>query len=293
MFNSGKELLKICKESKISISQAAIRAEIENYGTSEEKIFERNELILRVMKESATRATKEAVMSVSGIIGGDSKKIFDYAQTDNTLLDRKILELMAMSISTSEVNASMGRIVAAPTAGAAGIIPAVLTFVQKEKGFSDEDLIRTLMTTGAVGSIIMRNASVSGAVGGCQAETGSASAMAAAGLVELMGGSPDQALDAASFALIHVLGLVCDPIAGLVEYPCLFRNSSGSINAFISAEMALAGVKSLVPFDEVVKAMKEVGDDMSPAFKETAMGGVAASTVGKEIEKRIFGERKR
>ncbi len=277
----------------MTISQAAIEAEMANYGTSLETIFERNEIILKVMKDSATRATKEAVRSVSGIIGGDAKKIFDYAQTDNTLLDRKVLELMAMSISTSEVNASMGRIVAAPTAGAAGIIPAVLTSVQKEKGFSDEDLIRTLMTTGAVGSIIMRNASVSGAVGGCQAETGSASAMAAAGLVELMGGSPDQALDATSFALIHVLGLVCDPIAGLVEYPCLFRNSSGSINAFISAEMALAGVKSLVPFDEVVKAMKEVGDDMSPAFKETAMGGVAASTVGKEIEKRIFGERKR
>lgn len=289
MFDSGKSLLKICEERKISISQAAIEAEMDNYGTSLEQIFERNKVILQVMKDSAQRATKEEVESVSGIIGGDSKKMFDYSQGDNTLLDKKMLELMAMGLSTSEVNASMGRIVAAPTAGAAGIIPAVLTSVQKDKGFTDLQLIKTLMTTGAIGSIIMKNASVSGAVGGCQAETGSASAMAAAGLVELMGGSPRQSLDAASFALIHVMGLVCDPIAGLVEYPCLFRNSSGAVNAYISAEMALAGITSLVPFDEVVKAMREVGDEMNSAFKETALGGMAATATGKVIQEKIFG----
>ena len=290
MFISGKELLDICEKENISISQAAINREIENYGTDEKTIFERNSIILDVMKDSAKKATREKVESVSGIIGGDSKKLFDYAQTSNTLLDRKVLELMSMGLSTSEVNAGMGKIVAAPTAGAAGIVPAVLTSVQIEKGFSDEDLIKTLMTTGAVGSIIMRNASVSGAVGGCQAETGSASAMAAAGLVELMGGTPEQALDAASFALIHVMGLVCDPVAGLVEYPCLFRNSSGAVNAYMSAELALAGIKSLVPFDEVVKAMKKVGDVMNPSLKETAMGGVAATPTGKAIEERIFGK---
>lgn len=290
MFISGKELLDICKKENISISQAAINREIENYGSTEETIADRNAIILQVMKDSAQRATKERVESVSGIIGGDAKKLFDYAQTSNTLLDRKVLELMSMGLSTSEVNAGMGKIVAAPTAGAAGIVPAVLTAVQKEKGFSDKDLLKTLMTTGAVGSIIMRNASVSGAVGGCQAETGSASAMAAAGLVELMGGTPEQALDAASFALIHVMGLVCDPVAGLVEYPCLFRNSSGAVNAYMSAELALAGIKSLVPFDEVVKAMKEVGDAMNPSLKETAMGGVAATPTGKAIEERVFGK---
>lgn len=290
MFNSGIELLEICKSENKSISQVAIEREQENYGTSMEQIFERNRIILQVMKDSAQRATVEDVKSVSGIIGGDAKKLFEYSKTKNTLLDSKVLELMSLGLSTSEVNAGMGKIVAAPTAGAAGIIPAVLTSVQKEKGFSDEDLIKTLMTTGAIGSIIMRNSSVSGAVGGCQAETGSASAMAAAGLVELMGGTPQQALDAASFALIHVMGLVCDPIAGLVEYPCLFRNSSGAVNAYMSAELALAGITSLVPFDEVVKAMKEVGDAMSPNMKETAMGGVAATPTGKAIEKRIFGQ---
>mgnify|MGYP002738732272 CR=1 FL=1 len=292
MFNSGKELLKMCDDRKMSISQAAITKEMENYGTSLETILERNKIIFDVMKASAKRATKEAVMSVSGIIGGDAKKMYDYSTSDNTLLDEKMLKLMAMGLSTSEVNASMGQIVAAPTAGAAGILPAVLTSAQENNGFTDLQIIRALMTTGAIGSIIMKNASVAGAVGGCQAETGSASAMAAAALVELMGGSPAQSLDAASFALIHVMGLVCDPIAGLVEYPCVFRNSSGSVNAYISAEMALAGITSLVPFDEVVKAMREVGDEMSHNLKETALGGVATSATGLKIQEKIFGNKK-
>lgn len=293
MFKSGNELLKYCETNNTSISEAALAIETESYGTPREVIFERNKIILEVMKSSAVKATKEKVVSVSGIIGGDAKKMYDYAENgQNTLLDSKVLKLMARGLSTSEVNASMGKIVAAPTAGAAGILPAVLTSVQEDKGFSDDELIKALMTTGAIGAIIMRNASVSGAVGGCQAETGSASAMAAAGLVEIMGGTPSQALDAASFALIHVMGLVCDPIAGLVEYPCLFRNSSGSVNAYISAEMALAGIKSIVPFDEVVKAMKEVGDQMSSNLKETALGGVAATATGKAIQDKVFGIKK-
>lgn len=293
MFKSGNELLKYCETNNTSISEAALAIETESYGTPREVIFERNRIILEVMKSSAVKATKEKVVSVSGIIGGDAKKMYDYAENgQNTLLDSKVLKLMARGLSTSEVNASMGKIVAAPTAGAAGILPAVLTSVQEDKGFSDDELIKALMTTGAIGAIIMRNASVSGAVGGCQAETGSASAMAAAGLVEIMGGTPSQALDAASFALIHVMGLVCDPIAGLVEYPCLFRNSSGSVNAYISAEMALAGIKSIVPFDEVVKAMKEVGDQMSSNLKETALGGVAATATGKAIQDKVFGIKK-
>ena len=288
MFNSAQELLDICNEQNIPIWQAALNKEMENYGNSQETIFERNAIILKVMKDSATKATLEEIRSISGMIGGDAKKLFDYSKTSNTLMDPKLLELMAMGLSTSEVNAGMGKIVAAPTAGAAGIIPAVMASVQKDKGFSDDDLIRALLTTGAIGSIIMKNASVSGAVGGCQAETGSASAMAAAALVELMGGSPEQSLDAACFALIHVMGLVCDPIAGLVEYPCLFRNSSGALNAYQSAELALAGIKSLAGFDEVVKAMKEVGTYMNPNFKETALGGMANTKTGKEIKKRIF-----
>ena len=258
MFKSGRDLLKICKEENLAIWQIMLREEVENFSTSEEEILERNKEILAVMKESADEATKKDVKSVSGIIGGDAKKLYDYSQKGDSLLGSDVLEIMALGLSTSEINAAMGKIVAAPTAGAAGIMPAVLTSLQRQKGLDDDTLIKGLLTSGAIGSIIVRNASVSGAVGGCQAECGSAAAMAAGAIVEMMGGSPEEALDAASFALIHIMGLICDPIAGLVEYPCLFRNSSGAINAYISADMALAGIKSLAPFDEVGEAMKQL-----------------------------------
>lgn len=284
MFKSGRDLLKICKEENLAIWQIMLREEVENFSTSEEEILERNKEILAVMKASADEATKKDVKSVSGIIGGDAKKLYDYSQKGDSLLGSDVLEIMALGLSTSEINAAMGKIVAAPTAGAAGIMPAVLTSLQRQKGLDDDTLIKGLLTSGAIGSIIVRNASVSGAVGGCQAECGSAAAMAAGAIVEMMGGSPEEALDAASFALIHIMGLICDPIAGLVEYPCLFRNSSGAINAYISADMALAGITSLAPFDEVVEAMKEVGDLMNPNFKETALGGMANTPTGARIQ---------
>ncbi len=288
MFKSGRDLLKICKEENLAIWQIMLREEVENFSTSEEEILERNKEILAVMKASADEATKKDVKSVSGIIGGDAKKLYDYSQKGDSLLGSDVLEIMALGLSTSEINAAMGKIVAAPTAGAAGIMPAVLTSLQRQKGLDDDTLIKGLLTSGAIGSIIVRNASVSGAVGGCQAECGSAAAMAAGAIVEMMGGSPEEALDAASFALIHIMGLICDPIAGLVEYPCLFRNSSGAINAYISADMALAGIKSLAPFDEVVEAMKEVGDLMNPNFKETALGGMANTPTGARIQDEFF-----
>ena len=194
---------------------------------------------------------------------------------------------MAKALSTSEVNASMGKIVAAPTAGAAGIIPAALLTVKERFDLSDEDLINGLFTAAGIGLIRAKNATISGAEGGCQAECGSASAMVAAAIVELLGGDVDQALNAASFALINVMGLVCDPVAGLVEFPCIFRNASGVINALISADLALAGVKSLIPFDEVVEAMYKVGKTMPEALRETALGGVADTLTGREVKKRV------
>ena len=288
MFKSGRDLLKICESKNLAIWEVMLEEEIENFSTSREEVIEKNKEILQVMKASAKEATQKDVKSVSGIIGGDAKKLYDYAQEGKSLLGRDVLEIMALGLSTSEINAAMGKIVAAPTAGAAGIMPAVLTSLADQKGLDDDCLIKGLLTSGAIGSIIVRNASVSGAVGGCQAECGSAAAMAAAAIVEMMGGSPAQALDAASFALIHIMGLICDPIAGLVEYPCLFRNSSGAINAYISADMALAGLESLAPFDEVVEAMKEVGDLMNPNFKETALGGMANTPTGCRIQEEFY-----
>ena len=192
-----------------------------------------------------------------------------------------------ISMAVVEVNAAMGRIVAAPTAGASGILPGVLFTCAKERGWNDEKLLSGLLTAGAIGSIIAANASISGAEHGCQAETGSAAAMAAAALCELDGGSADRCLNAAAIALKNVMGLVCDPVAGLVECPCIKRNALGAMNALISADMALAGIPSLIPFDETVMAMRSVGRLMSPDLRETARGGCAATPTGRAIRKKL------
>lgn len=195
---------------------------------------------------------------------------------------------MAMALSTSEVNASMGKIVAAPTAGASGILPSAL-FTAKEKfNLSDDDMINGLFTAAGIGEIVAKNATISGAYGGCQAECGVAAAMAAAAIVEMLGGSPETCLHASSISLINIMGLVCDPIAGLVEFPCAFRNASGVVNALISADLALAGIKSLVPFDEVVEAMYRVGKSLPDTLKETALGGLAATPTGENFKGRIL-----
>ena len=198
-----------------------------------------------------------------------------------------IISAMAKALSTSEVNASMGRIVAAPTAGASGIVPAALLSAQEKLNLSDEDTILGLFAAAGIGEIVAKNATISGAEGGCQAECGVAAAMAAGAIVEMAGGSPEEVFHAASFSIVNVMGLVCDPIGGLVEYPCALRNASGVINAMISADLALAGVKSLVPFDEVVDAMYKVGKMLPDALKETALGGVATTPTGEALRRRI------
>jgi len=215
------------------------------------------------------------------------KKVEDYKNTHKTVSGEIINAAMAKALSTSEVNASMGKIVAAPTAGASGIIPAALLTVKERFDLSDEDLINGLFTAAGIGQIIAKNATISGAEGGCQAECGSASAMAAAAIVELLGGDVKKSFNAASFALINIMGLVCDPVAGLVEFPCALRNASGVINALVSADLALAGVESLIPFDEVVEAMYKVGKAMPESLRETALGGVADTLTGKEVKKRF------
>jgi len=183
----------------------------------------------------------------------------------------------------------MGKIVAAPTAGSCGIIPAVLMTIAEERKIDDEQLVMALFTSSAFGMVIANKASISGAEGGCQAECGSASAMAAAALVELCGGTPVMSGHACAIAIKSVLGLVCDPVAGLVEIPCIKRNAMGAANAFVSAELALAGIESKIPVDEVIHAMKVVGDCMIPALKETAEGGLAATPTAKKYMKQVFG----
>lgn len=289
MFTNAEELLKICSDTNRKISEVMIEKEMEYENLTNDELINKLTETWNVMKSSATKGLNEGITSVSGLISGNAKRIEDYRKNNETLSGDFINLAMARAISTSEVNASMGRIVAAPTAGGAGILPAAMLSAKDKLNLTDEEILPGLLTAAAIGEIVATNATISGAEGGCQAECGAAAAMSAAGIVELAGGTPEQCFDAAGFALTHVMGLVCDPIAGLVEYPCIVRNSSGVINAFISADMALANVQAIIPFDEVVGAMFKVGNSLPEALRETALGGLAATETGKRHEKDILG----
>lgn len=287
MFNKAEELLKLCNENNKKISEIVIQKEIKNSGVTYDELMNRMRYTLSVMKNSATSALNKEIRSVSGLTGGDSKKVEEYKNSGKALTGGLIISAMAKALSTSEINASMGRIVAAPTAGASGILPSALLSAGEKLGLTDDDLIAGLFAAAGIGEIVAKNATVSGAEGGCQAECGTAAAMAAAAIVEMAGGTPEASFDAASFALVNIMGLVCDPIGGLVEYPCALRNASGVVNALISADLALASVQSLVPFDEVVEAMYKVGKLLPESLRETALGGVATTPTGEKLRREI------
>ncbi|WMM25932.1 L-serine ammonia-lyase, iron-sulfur-dependent, subunit alpha [Tissierella sp. MB52-C2] len=287
MFNKAEELLKLCNEKNKKISEIVMEKELKSSDISQDELMNRMRETLQVMKTSATSALDKEVISVSGLTGGDSKKVEEYRNSGKTLTGDLIISAMAKALSTSEVNASMGRIVAAPTAGASGIVPSALLSAGQKLDLTDDDLLMGLFTSAGIGEIIAKNATVSGAEGGCQAECGSAAAMAAAAIVEMAGGTPEASFNAAAFALVNIMGLVCDPIGGLVEYPCALRNASGVVNALISADLALSGVKSLVPFDEVVEAMYKVGKLLPESLRETALGGVATTPTGENLRRRL------
>jgi len=286
VFNKGSELLDLCANKDSKIYQIVLEKEHITTELSYEDLEAKMRETLEVMKASATAALNKEIPSVSGLTGGNSKRVENYKNSDRTLSGVFINAAMAKAISTSEVNASMGRICAAPTAGASGILPSALLSAQEKLDLSDEDLVHGLFTAAGIGEIVAKNATLAGAEGGCQAECGVAAAMAAGAIVEMAGGSPEQSLAAASFCLTNIMGLVCDPIAGLVEYPCALRNASGVVNALISADLALANVQSLIPFDEVVDAMYKVGKAMPESLRETAEGGLADTPTGRELAKK-------
>ncbi len=288
MFNKGSELINLCKTQNKKIWEIVIEKEIEESNVSYEELMDSMNLVLDTMINSANTALDKEIVSVSRLSGGDAKKMEDYKNRGNTISGQLINSAMAKALSTSEVNASMGKIVAAPTAGASGILPSAILTVKDRFQLSHEDMIHGLFTAAGIGEIVAKNATISGAEGGCQAECGVASSMAAASIVEMVGGSVEACFNAASFALINIMGLVCDPIAGLVEFPCALRNASGVVNALVSADLALAGVKSMVPFDEVVDAMYKVGKAMPESLRETALGGVAATPTGEDLKRRIL-----
>ncbi|WP_432408500.1 L-serine ammonia-lyase, iron-sulfur-dependent, subunit alpha [Wukongibacter sp. M2B1] len=287
-FNSGESLVNICKEQNRKIWEVMLLREVENSDKTEEEIFSLMMENLEVMKRAVKKGLDEDIKSVSGLVGGDAKLLKNRYENKDTASGSRMLKAVAGAMAVLEVNASMGQVVAAPTAGSCGILPGVLITIGEELNISDDDLVKGLFTASAVGLIISQNATVSGAEGGCQAETGTASAMAAAAVVELLGGEPEAALHAASMTIKNILGLVCDPIAGLVECPCVKRNAIGAANAQISADMALAGIKSIIPFDEVVEAMYKVGKSLPNDLRETALGGLAATPTGKRIMNEVF-----
>ena len=241
---------------------------------------------LEVMRASVERGLTEKVESVSGLSGGEAMRLFKYGK-HNPFSGYTACRAAASAMAVVEVNASMGRIVAAPTAGASGILAGALIESARQRGWSDDTLIEGLFTAGAIGLLFAKNATISGAGGGCQAETGVAASMTAAALVEISGGAPVQALDAAAMAMKNVMGLICDPVAGLVECPCIKRNALGAVNAMLCADMALAGITSLIPFDEVVAAMFAVGKDIRVEYRETARGGLATTPTGKAVLQRV------
>lgn len=288
LFKSVKELVALAEAERKPISEIMIEQEMMVSKRSREEIIAQMDNNLKVMEEAVEKGL-EGVRSASGLTGGDAVLIQNYMKTGNTLSGELILDAVSKAVATNEVNAAMGTICATPTAGAAGIVPGTLFAVKDKLNPTREQMINYLFTTGAFGFVVANNASISGAAGGCQAETGSAGSMAAAAIVEMAGGTPQQSAEAFSIVMKNMLGLVCDPVAGLVEVPCVKRNAMGAAKALVGADMALAGVVSRIPTDEVIEAMHKIGQSMPSALRETAKGGLAATPTGKALEAQIFG----
>ncbi len=272
-------------ESKgLKISEVVYQNEMDNLQQTEEELFQRMRKNLIVMRESVAVGLSSERRSLSGLVGGDAAKVEARRKKGESLIGDHLSGVVAKALAVAEVNACMGKIVAAPTAGSCGVIPAVLLTVEETLQVTEQELLLALFTAAGLGMIIAERANVSGAEGGCQAEIGSAAAMAAAAAVELAGGSPRQTADAAAIAMKSMLGLVCDPVGGFVEVPCVKRNAMGAMIAMTAAEMVLSGVKSAIPIDEVIDAMGEIGKQMPCALKETAQGGLAMTPTGRRIQ---------
>ncbi|MGE8034183.1 L-serine ammonia-lyase, iron-sulfur-dependent, subunit alpha [Lysinibacillus sp. KCTC 33748] len=287
LFHNVRELVERAEQEGKLISEIMIEQEMLITGRTREEIIQQMDNNLTVMEEAIERGLN-GVKSVTGLTGGDAVLLQNYIAQGNSLSGDLLLDAVSKAVATNEVNAAMGTICATPTAGSAGVVPGTLFAVKNKLNPTREQMIRYLFTSGAFGFVVANNASISGAAGGCQAEVGSAAGMAAAAIVEMAGGTPQQCSEAFAITLKNMLGLVCDPVAGLVEVPCVKRNAMGAANSLVAADMALAGVTSRIPCDEVIGAMYRIGQSMSPNLKETARGGLAATPTGKAISKAIF-----
>lgn len=290
MSDSLAELVARAEAAGEGLHAVVLRDEMLRGRETEAALRERMRRRLEVMRRSAAQGLARPVPSLSGLTGGDGHRVWQWLAGGAPLTGPLLSRAIARALSVCEVNAGMGCIVATPTAGSAGILPAALLTLQEARGLDDERLVDALFTAAGIGGVIVQRACVSGAAGGCQAETGSAAAMAAGAVVELLAGTPRQAANAAAIALKNTLGLVCDPVAGLVEVPCIKRNAAGVAQCFVAVDLAMAGVASVIPPDEVIDAMAEVGRRMDERFKETALGGLAVTPTGRRVAGRVWGE---
>lgn len=281
MFKSLADAVRAAEARGTTLAQVALEAEAEDGGRPVAEIRDALRRALAVMRGAIAQGMTGDLRSASGLVGGDAAKL--RTGPAGPLAGTPFRDVLARALAVQEVNAAMGVIVAAPTAGGAGVLPAVLTGLADARGVDDERVIDALATAGLIGAVVAERASLSGAEGGCQAETGAAAGMAAGAATEMLGGSPRQALHATALAQQGTLGLVCDPLGGLVELPCVFRNATGAAIALAAIEMALAGVEFAIPADEVIDTMGEIGRTMDVRYRETAGGGLAATPTGRRL----------
>lgn len=290
MFDSIRETIDYAVENNMSFADIMVKEEMELSGKSRDEVRAQMKQNLDVMRDAVIKGTTgDGVESVTGYTGHDAAKLRDYNETHHALSGYEMIDAVKGAIAKNEVNAAMGIICATPTAGSSGTIPGALFKLEKTHDLTEEQMIDFLFTSALFGRVVANNASVAGATGGCQAEVGSASAMAAAAAVAIFGGSPEASGHAMALAISNLLGLVCDPVAGLVEIPCVMRNAIGSGNALISADLALAGIESRIPVDEVIEAMDKVGRNLPASLRETGLGGLAGTPTGEAIKRKIFG----
>lgn len=290
MFDSIRETIDYAVENNMSFADIMVKEEMELSGKSRDEVRAQMKQNLDVMRDAVIKGTTgDGVESVTGYTGHDAAKLRDYNETHHALSGYEMIDAVKGAIATNEVNAAMGIICATPTAGSSGTIPGALFKLEKTHDLTEEQMIDFLFTSALFGRVVANNASVAGATGGCQAEVGSASAMAAAAAVAIFGGSPEASGHAMALAISNLLGLVCDPVAGLVEIPCVMRNAICSGNALISADLALAGIESRIPVDEVIEAMDKVGRNLPASLRETGLGGLAGTPTGEAIKRKIFG----
>ncbi|MBB1110891.1 L-serine ammonia-lyase, iron-sulfur-dependent, subunit alpha [Limosilactobacillus sp. pH52_RY] len=291
MYQSVKDLVQTAETQRKPLSELVIAAECHESGLNREEVWQRMRANLLTMRAAIKQGENElGVRSKTGLTGGEAIKLKKYRAKGKTLSGDVMMAAVENAIATNEVNAAMGVICATPTAGSSGTLPGALFMLEQRLGLNEDQMIRFLFTAGGLGLIIANHAGIAGATGGCQEEVGSASAMAAAAAVEAAGGTPEQSSQALAIALSNLLGLVCDPIAGLVEIPCVKRNAIGAGNALIAADMALAGCTSMIPADECISALDKVGRSMPVELRETGLGGLAGTPTGQAVKTKIFGK---